>query len=564
MKKTLLILLLSFSVFSYSSEINGSVTLDNTSDNSGVIIKFNPISPSAVYADGTSDLNGLYNITVINGLYDISFEKNGYQTYTLNNQFISTDNTLTNVTLNSNEVINISGNVSGNWTNTNTYIVNGNTTIPKGQTLNIEQGTEIKFSGYYSLIVNGTINAIGNENNYIKFTSNNTSPTNKDWNQIQINPSSNLSKLKYCIIEYGKEDNSNDDGIVNVGGELDIENCIVRDSEAIGISVKGNTLGINILNNEISNCSVGILIGNDTSAMIDGNKVSNINEIGIVIHLNSHTTTVSNNQVSNCFYGIASFSNILIRNNILFNINGYAIYTLGGQPTIRNNTIFSNGSGIGIDDSDFWNPNPIINSNIISNNNFYGIKTEGEQMPSLVTYNLFYNNSSGTGNNLPAGVGTVITTNSNGTDSDTYFNIFSSPNLMSINTNDTNFCELNTNSDAINAGDPSISNSSNSTIIDIGAKESSGTLSINEFVNNNFTISPNPIISHVKIKTKNNQLFNKIILYSINGRTIKKYNLESPSNEYRLENLNNLKSGIYIMSIYNVNDKIKRVKLIKK
>ena len=55
-----------------------------------------------------------------------------------------------------------------------------------------------------------------------------------------------------------------------------------------------------------------------------------------------------------------------------------------------------------------------------------------------------------------------------------------------------------------------------------------------------------------------------LIWCSINGRTIKKYNLESPSNEYRLENLNNLKSGIYIMNIYNDNERIQLVKLIKK
>lgn len=205
MKKTLVLLSLLFSVFGNSSEINGNVFLDNTSNHSDILIIFNPVSPSAVYTEGISDSNGFYNITVINGVYNISYEKTGYQTYTITDQLISVDQTLTNVTLNSRAAVNVSGNVSGNWANNNTYIVNGDITIPTGQTLTIDEGTEIKFDGYYSLIVNGTLKAIGDENNIINFTSNKTNPTNKDWNQIRINSSSISSEINYCLINYGHE-----------------------------------------------------------------------------------------------------------------------------------------------------------------------------------------------------------------------------------------------------------------------------------------------------------------------------------------------------------------------
>lgn len=568
-KRLLILLLLLLSTFSYSSEINGSVFLDNTTDHSGIIIKFNPVSPSAVYTDGASNASGLYNITVINGIYNISFEKNGYQTYSLTNQFISTNSTLSNVTLNSNVVVNVSGNVSGNWTNTNTYIVNGDITVLAGQTLTIEPGTKIKFDGYYSFIVNGTLSAIGNENNYIRFTSNSTSPTNKDWNQILINSSSTSSQLKYCIIEYGKKDNSDNIGIVHVLGKMDIENCIIQYSEETGISVRGNVEGINILKNKISNCSYGMSIGSDTSVTIDQNEVYNINLVGMRIDF-SNSTIVRNNRVSNCgYYGIQSWSNtILINNNILFNIGSnishYAIMIVGGQPIIKNNTILSNAGGIGIYDSNFFSPNPIINSNIIVNNTNYGIRSEGTPIPALVTYNLFYNNGLGTGNSLPIGVGTVVTTNKNGINSDTYYNIFSSPNLVSINSSDSNFCELDSNSHAINGGDPAITNNFNSTTIDIGAKESSINLSIKEFLNNDFIIFPNPIINQVKIQSKNTLLFNKIILININGQIIKEYKFKNSVNEYTLDDFNDLKSGVYILNIYDDFGKSKQIKLLKK
>lgn len=561
MKKILPLLLLLFSIFSYSSEINGSAFLDNTSDHSSILIKFNQVSPSAVYTEGTSDSNGLYNI---------SYEKSGYQTYTITEQLISADDTLINVTLNSGAAVNVSGNVSGNWTNDNTYIVNGDITIPTGQTLIIEQGTEIKFDGYYSVTVNGTITANGTLNNPIEFSSNTGSTTADFWNNININSNlSNPSTLNYCILENAKLDNNgNNIGVIHINGNAIITNNIINNSEATGIRVSSSGT-VSVFGNTITNCHYGVLVAGTGNISIDNNKISNTNSIGIAANNQSSNTLVTNNIVHDCYpYGIQVTGNMNVTNNMIYNINGNGaagIFVNGYQPTLSNNTIFSNTNGIMLySDVSTYNPKPKINSNIIINNSQYGIFSMGVPKPSLVAYNLFYNNTNGVGNNLPAGVGTVITTNSNGTDSDAYNNIFSSPQLVSTNPTDSNFCELNSNSDAINAGDPTITNNFNSTIIDIGAKESSYTLTINEFSNNDFIVFPNPIINQVKIQAKNTQLFNKITLYNVNGKVIKEYNLENSVNQYTLDNLNNLKSGVYIMNIYSKLDKSQQIKLLKK
>jgi hypothetical protein len=564
MKKTLLILFLLFSIFSYSSEINGNVFLDNTSDHSGIIIKFNPVSPSAVYTEGPSDSNGAYNITVINGVYNVSYEKNGYQTYTITDQLISNDNTLTDVTLNSNTAVSVSGNVSGNWTNSNTYIVNGDITVPSGQTLNIEQGTEIKFDGYYSLIINGTLKAIGSENNIIKFTSIKTSPTNKDWKGIQINDINTMSELKYCIIEYGNDKNNDQTGLIEIKGDVKIENSKIRHSSGVGVRISHNHSGdVTVKNSEIHDCTSGVYSSGSGQLIVDDSSIYDISEIGIRSWPDSEYTAITNNRISQCLYGINSIGDILINRNIIFDNSFYGLFVLDGKASIQNNTFLSNKNSIGITENDFYNPDASINSNIFLNTVELDIRSLGDFKPSLVAYNLFYNNS-GIGNNLPVGVGSVITTNINGTDSDTYFNIFSPPNLISFNPSDENFCKLDTNSDAINAGDPNITNNYNSTVIDIGVKESSVTLSINEFANSSFSVFPNPIISQVKIQANDSQLFNKIILYNINGQVIKEHKLENLSNEYTLENLNHLNSGIYIMKIFNKLEKSKEIKLLKK
>tara|TARA_B110000879_G_scaffold190088_1_gene254113 strand:+ start:130 stop:1824 length:1695 start_codon:yes stop_codon:yes gene_type:complete len=564
MKKILHLLLLLFSVYSYSSEINGNVFLDNTSDHSGIIIKFNPVSPSAVYTDGTSNTSGSYSISVINGIYDISYEKNGYQTYIITNQFISADESFPNVTLNSNTVVNISGNISGNWSNTNTYIVNGDITIPSGQTLTIEQGTEIKFDGYHSLIVNGTLNAIGSENNNIKFTSISTSPSNEDWNQILINNSNTLSILEYCTIEYGKKSDNDWTGIVQIYGKANIINCTIRNSGGSGIYVSSNE-DILINKNIIQNCTVGVKLSEGGIFNVTDNKIYNISISGIFNRISAVNSVIESNIIENSNWsGIEVYSDNRIRYNIVSN-SKYGIYAGKGTPEITQNTLISNQNGITIHFSESFNPNPIVSSNIIAYSSGYAIYSDGTPKPSSVTYNLFYGNTLGIGNNnLPIGTGSVITTNNNDTDSDTYYNIFSSPDFISTNPTDSDFCQLNSNSDAIDAGDPNITNNYNSTIIDIGAKESSETLSINEFSNINFTISPNPVINKVKIQAKDNQSFNKILIYNINGQLVKEYKLENLSNNYTIENLNDLTSGVYIMEIFNRLKNNKKIKLLKK
>lgn len=423
------------------------------------------------------------------------------------------------ITLSSSAIFEISGDVSGKWTKTNTYIINGNITIPTGQKLEVEPGTQIKFNGYYSFIVNGTLEAIGTKNEYISFTSNKTLPTKKDWNQIQIN-SSAKSKLSYCIIEYAQEHNFDNFGMVHVTGNIDIEHSIFRNGDESAISIVGSGVG-SIKNNTIENCSYGIHINSDSDLDISDNSISNIDLIGLAIHLKSSNTKIEGNKISNCtVYGIQTWANITINNNLLFN-NGSAVQVNGNAPLIRNNTFFKNNNAISIYHNDFFKPNPSINSNIIVNSSNYAIKSEGEPMPSNVSYNLFYNNLE-IGNKLPLGVGTVVTKNNN-IDADTYFNIFTNPNFNSTESTSLEFLSLASNSSAINAGDPNILNS-NPSRIDIGALETTSVLSTSSIQlekDKELNLFPNPARKNLTIKTNLENNFKRISVINQLGKRIK-------------------------------------------
>lgn len=566
MKKILLSLLILLSTYSFASDVSGKIFLDNAATFENCTITFIPVSPSAILAQATSQTNGDFSATIANGVYNIKYEKNGYQTYELLNYFINGTVILSDITLSSNKLVLVNGNVSGSWIKGNTYRVTGNIIVPTGQTLSIEEGVEIKFDGYYSLIVNGTLLAIGSANNYIKFTSNNTSPTKKDWNQIAIYGTA-TSKIDYCIIEYGKIKNDNNIGILHVEGNLDISNSIIRNSEQSAISIR-NSASLTIKNNKIYNCAYGLSIDTSKKIIVEYNEIFNHSIIGLNIYSAATSSVFQNNIIHDCiYYGIQSITgSYRIERNIVYN-NETGIFVTYGNPTIVNNTIIFNKNGTELYDNEaFLITNPVINSNIIAYNSNYAIYSRSTNKPQSVSYNLFSNNGVGTGNLLPVGVGPVITVNKNNIPSDAYYNIFVDPEFESTIQTESTFCHLKSDSPAVNAGDPSII-ISNGTIVDIGAKELGGNLSTGEFTNNKLTkvkVFPNPTADFLSFETNQNYTFDSIKFFDINGKNIDQIKLEESKSSYFWKVSSHFNKGVYLYVVMNGNSIIDSGKFIKK
>jgi hypothetical protein len=566
MKTFLIILSIIISHGVQAADVSGNVFLENNSNSENITITFSPVSPGAVFSQISPNVNGSYTTTVENGVYNVIFEQAGYQTLELTEVFLNGNIILDDVVLLLGTIQEISGEINGAFTNDIIYIVVGDIVVPAGETLTIEAGTEIKFDGYYKFLVRGSLIANGTENEYIRFTSNSSSPTNSDWEKISFLHNYNTSSLNYCIIEYGTSVQSF--AIINLaGGNISINNSIIRHTNKDAIYVNGGPTTATITDNTIYDCESGIYIDSDNTNtnIIEGNELFDIDFHGITASFNLADTHVRKNIIHNVgLSGIFAIGDINISRNIIYNSNSTGILVVSGQPNINNNTIFNVIHGIEMSSS-MDNPSPNINSNIIAFNSGYAIYTDvsSSAIPQLVTYNLFYENALGLGNNnLPAGVGVIATTNNNGVDSDVYYNIFSNPELESLVPTDLLFCYPTATSDAVNAGDPSI------VVLDgradIGAIELGDLLDIANLELESVAVYPNPVGQFVNFTAASNVQFDQIDLIDLHGRNILKHKLRIPVSNFQLVITGKLSSGIYLYTVSNGGKIITQGRLLKK
>jgi parallel beta-helix repeat protein len=205
------------------------------------------------------------------------------------------------------------GNVSGLWAKANSpYHVNGEITVPDSQTLSIEPGVAVIFTGHNRFNIQVRLLAIGTMRDTITFTAQNP---DTGWYGLRFvgTPSANdTSKVVYCRLQYAQ--------VAGVGGAIYIENF--------------NKL-------VISNC---LITKNQTSGDISSG--------GGGIGMFTSSPRIENNMIS---YNIAdgghggglyiSSSNPYLKNNIISKnhaTGGGGLMVLQGNPVFINNTITEN------------------------------------------------------------------------------------------------------------------------------------------------------------------------------------------------------------------------------
>ncbi len=416
------------------------------------------------------------------------------------------------------------GDVNGTWTEANSpYLITGDILIPAGSTLNIEPNVKVEFQGFYKLAVEGQLLAIGEKDNLVTFTINDTTGysneniTNGGWHGIRFenNTSNDSSKIVYCKIEYQKAVN---------GYEY---SCGIISSYFSKLIISHSIF---------YNNSYGIDVSNINYISIHDNIITNNKQMGL--HLfevkNAHIT---NNLICNNSLGgirITAWStcyDIILSNNTICNNYPNQVYI----DELYTDVLFYNTILWGSD-----NENVVISSNATCS--FYNCDIQNG-INSLTTDIQFYENNIETDPEFlypTQGVGWEYdATNTNWKLNET------SP-CIDAGISDTTGLNLNLSENDL-VGNSRIYNN----IIDIGAYEYPGYIGVNEIKNTDYiNVYPNPANETVTVLAIFNKSINiNIEIISQNGSVIYKENFVNKDYINQQINISKYEKGIYFLKI---------------
>ncbi len=382
------------------------------------------------------------------------------------------------------------GDVSGVWRMAGSpYMINGDITIPSGETLTIYPGVTVFFESWYKLTVNGRLMAVGSEGDSIHFTATPPGPGEPGWLGIRFINAEEGSRLQYSIIDNAKatagDPYDRGAGIYIYNSNPVISNSTIKNNQAkyrgAGIyieasnpSIRDNLIADNLVGYFASGYGGAIYALNSQpeilNNVITGNRIvasngyiGNGHGAGGAIYLNGSDAVIARNLIAG--------NSVTASGNTGTTSKGGALALRSSDPQIINNTFYDNptiifSSPVEGGAINLYYSSPVIKNNIIAGNSGSGIHFENSS-GAAVSYNDFSGYGVNfSGSSFPGGLGYVSTVNGNGDPSDVYYNIFLEPMFNSPVSGD---FSLQSVSPAIDAGDPGSARDPDSTFADLGA-----------------------------------------------------------------------------------------------
>jgi hypothetical protein len=298
--------------------------------------------------------------------------------------------------------IEVTGEITADTTWTaDTVKVIGDITVVDDITLTIDSGTYVEFQGHYSIILQGTIYAVGTAEDSIIFTAKNTT---EGWHGIRINngPYDGLngamndnqtSEFRFCRFSYGKPTgpnwNDNQGGVfyIFMFSKLIISDCMFTSNSAPNGGGAMHCAGSSPL---ITRCT----FYNNHADESRGAALNFLNSVGVVCTHNlfidnygevggaicnfytemliEHNIFLNNYAIyyGGCLYSQGGYD-MIISNNLMANnfaAEGGALYLTSTNPVIINNTIVNNFAGDGGGIYLGLNSNPVFYNSIVWGN----------------------------------------------------------------------------------------------------------------------------------------------------------------------------------------------------
>ncbi|MEM6346011.1 MAG: T9SS type A sorting domain-containing protein [Bacteroidota bacterium] len=437
-----------FSGLALSAQVQGTALLTGQSNHSGITVIFTATSTSGQTDTTFTQSNGDYSINLTPGVYEIRMQAANYQTvfYNQNQPLLLVGNeTLLPVTLAPGSVKYVSGTVSGTWDRDTIYIANGDLTVPTGNSLTIEDGTQIYFEPGFKMTIDGQMIAVGTDTSPILFSLQSINPGTESWEGLFFENLNLYSEMTYCVVEYAENS--------------------VHLEEILLATVDPTVVAFRMSNSIVRHCTFGVILNVERRVEITNSEFYDFQWYGVGF-FGSNTSYnepgpyfITCNKVHDGnysgFYSFQSEANAYIAGNEFYDLaNAYGILSgrQDGALTIENNVFRDNAHGLRTASYDDADPALIRNNLFLRNSiamsyvniggdivqmnamvdNTYGVITYGTTVLGDFSYNLVSQNDTNYTFQTPLPfVGIPITVNANGDSTDAYFNLEADPLLGS-------------------------------------------------------------------------------------------------------------------------------------
>ncbi len=459
---TTLILFFSASyVTSQTYTVTGKAYREGETDHSNTKVRFTRTAPGAYTDSVNTNSAGAFSLMVEQGVYTISYTKDGFLPITVVNRPIYADQALPDTTL---EAAGLSGNLSG-VLSAGTYKVSGNITVLSTDSLHMMPGVRLEFKAGFRLTVQGRLEAVGTASDSIVFTAYDTT---QRWDGVWFSGlTSGGSRLSYARVEF-----SQSGGIRMDDSRATLTHLLVRkNTGAAGIYFWGGppTLDHLVVADNVSSDGAGILVAGSgthriTNSLITRNT-ANGGQGGGGIYCGGASLTLSGVVLSGNTaqrQGSALYSRtsgLLVLENVLMSNNNSGQGSYGGsmclesssEPMnvrINNTTVVGEKSGNGIVIYGGVASMSLHNS-LIAYNQQRGLYFYNGNSNADIRNSCFYGNPAGNIVNAAPLLGTNLTMSARGDSCDPWYNIKLPPAFVdSINAN----YRLSTGSSCVNGG----------------------------------------------------------------------------------------------------------------
>ncbi len=280
------------------------------------------------------------------------------------------------------------------WNSTTTNYITENYVVPIGTTLYIEFGASVVFEGYFSIFVEGGIEATGTIADPILFTSGLDYKEPGDWGSVQFNSTSGVSStISNAEFEYGEVGvkcmgaspsisesvftNNLFSGIYTINSDSNIENNSISGNLGLGIHAVGSNL--TLWGNSISgNGADGVLAQSSSSLSLWNNDILSNSNDGVHVSEGANAILVNNDISLNKHHGVLleETTSATLTSNVIANNSWSGLKAMHTDSVIEYNMIADNGKsdhypGIGLEES-----NAVIRWNHIARNRGDGISMD--------------------------------------------------------------------------------------------------------------------------------------------------------------------------------------------